>query len=108
MRYEVLLTAAADADLSEIVDWIAEHDSPERADHVLQRIADAVDGLAHFPDRGSFPKELLAVGMREYRETRFKPWRIIYRVEGRRVLVYLIADARRDLRELLARRLLGA
>lgn len=108
MRYEVLLTAAADADLSEIVDWIAEHDSPERAEHVLLRISDAVDSLARFPERGSYPKELLAVGMREYRETRFKPWRIVYRVEGRRVLVYLIADARRDLRELLARRLLGA
>lgn len=108
MRYEVLLTAAADADLTEIIDWIAEHDSPDRAEYVLQRISDAVDGLSRFPERGSYPKELLAVGMREYRETRFKPWRIVYRVEGRRVFVYLIADARRDLRELLARRLLGA
>ncbi len=108
MRYEVLLTAAADADLSEIVDWIAEHDAPERAEHVLQRISDAIDGLARFPERGSYPKELLAVGVREYRETRFKPWRIVYRVEGRRIFVYLIADGRRDLRELLARRLLGA
>ena len=108
MRYEVLLTAAADADLSEIVDWIAEHDSPERAEHVLQRISDAIDGLAQFPERGSYPRELLSVGMREYRETRFKPWRIVYRVEGRGVFVYLIADGRRDLRELLARRLLGA
>ena len=108
MRYEVLLTAAADADLSEIVGWIAEHDSPERAEHVLQRISDAIDSLAQFPERGSYPKELLAVGMREYRETRFKPWRIVYRVEARRVFVYLIADGRRDLRELLSRRLLGA
>lgn len=108
MTCEVLLTADAAADLLGIVDWIAAHDAPANAERVLARIESTIAGLARFPQRGAHPRELLALGIREYRETSFKPYRIIYRVEGRRVYVYLIADARRDLQSLLAQRLLGA
>ena len=106
MTHEVVLTADAAADLLEIVDWIAEHDAPAKASHVLERIDSAIAGLAQFPLRGAHPRELVALGIREYRETFFKPYRIIYRVEGTKVLVYLIADGRRDMQTLLARRLL--
>ena len=47
------------------------------------------------------------MGIREYRQTHFKPYRLIYRVIGERVYVYVIADSRRDMQSLLARRLLG-
>jgi toxin ParE1/3/4 len=51
---------------------------------------------------------LLALGIRDYRETSFKPCRIVCYVEGKRVYVSLIADSRRDMQALLSRRLLGA
>jgi toxin ParE1/3/4 len=106
MSFEVRLTAHAVRDLEEIAEWIAEHDSPQRADHVLQRIESAMAALAKFPERGPHPPELLALGIKEYRETFFKPYRIIYRVQDNRVYIYLIADGRRDMQSLLARRLL--
>ena len=107
MRFEVRVTLAALADLEETADWIAQHDDPPRADHVLERIEAAIGALAAFPARGPHPPELLALGIREYRETFFKPYRIIYRIQSRQVHVYLIADGRRDMQTLLARRLLG-
>lgn len=107
MPFEVLLTADAVRDLEEIVGWIAAHDAPAKADGVLDRIEAAIAGLAQLPERGAHPRELLALGIRDYRETFFKPYRIIYRVEGRRIYVYLIADGRRDMQPLLERRLLG-
>ena len=107
-RYAVLLTAGAEQDLESIHDYIARFDSPANADHVLERLMEAVESLAKFPDRGSRPKELLALGIREYRQTFFRPYRLIYRVMERRVYVYLIADGRRDMQSLLARRLLDA
>ena len=107
-RFEVLLTEAAAHDLEEIHEYIAEHDSPAKADQVLDRIEEVLEGLSTFPARGSHPRELLALGIREYREARFKPYRVIYRVIGRRVYIYLIADGRRDMQALLAKRLLGA
>lgn len=108
MSFEVVLTAAAAADLLELADWIAGHDSPTKAARVVDGIEAAFGALARFPSRGAYPRELLALGVREYRETSFKPYRIVYRVDGKRVFVELIADSRRDLQQLLARRLLGA
>jgi toxin ParE1/3/4 len=68
----------------------------------------AVDALSTFPERGSHPKQLLALGIKDYRQTFFKPYRLIYRTIGQRVYVYLIVDGRREMQSLLARRLLGA
>lgn len=107
MRYEVLVTQGAERDLEEIHGHIAEFDSPEKADYVLSRLLEAAERLAAFPDRGPHPKELQALGIREYRQVFFKPYRLIYRVIGRQVFIYLIADGRRDMQALLARRLLG-
>ena len=105
-RVEVLQTGDAVRDLEEIFEYIAEHDDPSKADLVLDRVEDMVQSLATFPERGSHPKELLQVGIRDYRQTYFKPYRVIYRVVGQRVYIYLIVDGRRDLQTLLARRLL--
>ena len=108
MRYQVLLTEDAQRDLEEIHDYITEFDTPANADHVLNRVLKVVESLATFPERGAYPKELLALGIREYRQTFFKPYRVIYRMIGKRVYIYLIADGRRDMQSLLSRRLLGA
>ncbi len=108
MRYKVLLTAGAESDLEDLHSYIAEYDSPNSADYVLDRLMEVAENLATFPERGSHPQELLALGIREYRQSFFKPYRVIYRVIGKRVIIYLIADGRRDMQSLLSRRLLGA
>ncbi|OYY95091.1 MAG: hypothetical protein B7Y41_05955 [Hydrogenophilales bacterium 28-61-23] len=64
--------------------------------------------LRTFTESGSYPKELLVLGAREYRQTFFKPCRVIYRIVERRIYVYLIAHGRRDMQSLLSRRLLVA
>ena len=107
-RCEVLLTEGAEQDLESLHNYIAEFDCVANANHVLDQLLKVVDGLSRFPERGSYPKELIALGIREYRQTAFKPYRVIYRVSGTRVIIYLIADGRRDMQSLLARRLLGA
>jgi toxin ParE1/3/4 len=104
--WSVVLTEGAEQDLESIYDYIAEFDSVRSADYVLDRLMDAVARLSRFPERGSYPRELSALGIREYRQTFFKPYRAIYRVEQTRVVIYLIADGRRDMQSLLARRLL--
>lgn len=107
-KYEVLLTEGAEQDLESIYDYIAEFDCKANADHVLDRLLEVVESLSAFPERGSYPKELVALGIRDYRQTAFKPYRVIYRVMAQKVYIYVIADSRRDMQSLLARRLLGA
>jgi len=107
MVFAVLLTNDAARDLDEIYKYIALHDSPQKADDVLERIENMFSSLSEFPERGVYPKELLALGIREYREVFFKTYRIVYRVMENIVYVLLIVDSRRDMQSLLQRRLLN-
>jgi toxin ParE1/3/4 len=107
MRFEVVLTEDAERDLEDIVTHIATHDSPRNAEHVLNRILEIAKNLSETPTRGSQPKELCGLGDQDYRQVFFKPYRLIYRIVEGRVAIYLIADGRRDVQSLLARRLLG-
>lgn len=107
-KFEVLLTEGAEQDLEAIHDYICDFDCVANANHLLDGLMDAVETLSKFPERGSYPKELVGLGIKEYRQTFFKPYRVIYRVTGRQVVIYLIADGRRDMQSVLARRLLGA
>ena len=105
--HTVFLTQDAMNDLEAIHDYIFIHDSPAKAEYVVNKIEETFQTLSLFPERGGYPVELLAVGIKEYRETFFKPYRIIYRVLSDKVYVMLIVDGRRDLQTLLLRRLLG-
>lgn len=108
MPFQVFLTDDAARDLEHLYDYIALHDVPGKADYVLNQIEKAFSNLSENPGRGAYPKELLAIGLREYREIFFKPYRIIYRVITENVYVMVIADGRRDMQTLLQRRLLQA
>jgi toxin ParE1/3/4 len=108
MRFEVFLTEDANRDLEDIYAYIAEHDAPGKAEALLGRIEEIIERLSANPHRGSYPKELSALGIREYRQVFYKPYRIIYSVRGKRIYIYLIADGRRDFQTLLARRLLSS
>jgi len=107
MRFEVLLTDDAEHDLEDIYEYIANFGSPKNADHVLDRLLEVAESLATSPERGSLPRELRSLGIQEFRQVFFKPYRLIYRVLEQQVIVYLIADGRRDLQTFLSRRLLG-
>ena len=88
MRYAVLLTPDAENDLEEIYNYIADHDSIASAKYVLDRLMETAKTLFTFPERGSVPRELLALGSREHRQIFFKPYRLIYRVEAKHVEIY--------------------
>ena len=106
MRFEVLLTEGAERDLEAIHDFITASGSKAEADQVLDRIMVAAVSLASFPGRGTHPRELAALGILEYRQVFFKPYRVIYRILGQRVVISLIADGRREMQTLLEHRLL--
>lgn len=107
MSYRVMLTRDAVRDLEELDDYLAASDSVTKADHVLDRIATVLQRLSESPQRGSRPQELLSLGLTEYRQVFFKPYRIIHTVRDRDVFVLLVADGRRDMESLLQRRLLA-
>lgn len=107
MSFQVVITEDTENDLEALITYIAKHDSPQAAQHVLRRILDSADSLTSAPTRGTTPKELRGLGDQEFRQVFFKPYRLIYRVVGKQIVIYVITDGRRDMQSLLARRLLG-
>lgn len=106
-RFEVELTQGAEDDLEAIYDYLTENRSVEDAASLLEAFLAKISTLERFPLRGSVPKELEALGMREFRQLLLHPYRLIYRVVGTKVFILLIADGRRDMQALLERRLLS-
>jgi toxin ParE1/3/4 len=106
MSFDVFLTTDAVRDIEELYQYIANHDTPGKAQSVLTKIEKTFKSLSKKPERGAYPKELLALGIREYREVIFKPYRLIYRIIEKIVYILLIVDGRRDMQSLLQRRLL--
>ena len=105
MKYRIEIVSLARADLVEIYQHIAWHDSPQKADHVIDELLNQIESLATMPQRGVHPRELADLGLREFREVHFKPYRIVHRVDKKNVYVVLVADRRRDMGALLRRRL---
>lgn len=106
MRYDVQVSKGAEGDLTEIVAFLMEREGPAVAGRILEGILNAANDLAKLPERGSHPKELLKLGIREFRQVMFQPYRLIYRIAGNRVFLLLVADGRRDFQSLLERRVL--
>ncbi len=103
-KCNVLWSDIAKLDLYEIVDFIAD-ESPANAFRILDRIEKKAATLESNPRRGKFCSELLDVGIKTYRELILRPWRIVYRIEGKTVHIIGIFDGRRNPAEILSHRI---
>ncbi|WP_454858713.1 type II toxin-antitoxin system RelE/ParE family toxin [Rhizobium binxianense] len=106
MSYRVLFSEDAEQDIEDLYRFVAARDGVEIAERILNELETAALSLSDLPDRGTVPKELGPVGITEYRDLHHKPWRMIYRIMGSDVVVYCVADGRRDMQSFLERRLL--
>ena len=106
MKYNVYLVIDAENDLLDIYRYVARHDSAEKADRLLDNLEKTISKLETLPLRGHYPPELESIGVLEFREFFFKPYRIIYQVINKDVYVHAVLDGRRDLQELLQQRML--
>lgn len=105
-QYRVRLIEDAEHDLSDIFSYVASHDSIDNATRLLDELEALCQSLANLPFRGHIPPELERVGVTDYREVHFKPYRAIYEVEGQNVYIHCVLDGRRDLQSILERRII--
>lgn len=104
-RFQVIWTPTAKADLIGIIKYIA-NDNKTAAKKAAHRIKERAQNLTSSPKRGRVVSELRNFGILIYRELIVKPWRLIYRVEGKKVFILAVLDSRRDLESHLLERLL--
>ena len=104
-EYEVIMTQSAINDLNQIIDFIAQN-NPRTALVIMEKINKKVNSLCLFPYRGSYVPELLARGIKDYRQITENPWKIIYKIDGNIVNVLVIIDSRRNLQDILIKKLM--
>lgn len=95
------------ADVEDIVDYVAVHDSLGAAEKLYSKLETSVGSLVTSPKRGRIVPELRAEGLEMYRELVVSKYRVLFRVRGREVVLLGVLDGRRDLAELLIQRAMG-
>ncbi len=106
MAYEVLIITDAEEDIYEIYNYIATYDSVTKAENLIKKLEETCQSLSVFPERGHLPPELERISVFDYKEIHYKPYRIIYQVIESTVYIHCVLHCRRDLQELLEKRLL--
>ena len=105
-KYQVIWTDVAEIDLINVLEYIA-HDSPSNALKVLKKIKERASSLNQSPKRGRIIPELKDFGIMQYRELIIAPWRIIYRISEKKVLVLSVLDSRQNVEDILLKRLIN-
>ncbi len=105
-KYDFVWSNIAENDLKTIVEYIAE-DSPPNALKIFKSLKQKASSLYTFPERGRIVPELREQGILQYRELVISPWRILYRISEKRVLVLSVLDSRRNIEDILLKRLIN-
>jgi toxin ParE1/3/4 len=106
VKYEVRITEVALSDLYAIYKYVAINDSPGKAEHLIDNIHKAMTSLETMPARGNYHPEMHRLGITDFREIFFKPYRIVYETKEKTVFIHAVIDGRRNCEALLQRRLL--
>lgn len=94
MKFKVEITARADADLDQAYRYIRDHDGPARAAIWREGLYPVMERLGEFPRRfGHAPEN--SGSRKEVRQLHYKSYRVLFTIEGDRVVVFHIRHAAR-------------
>jgi plasmid stabilization system protein ParE len=102
--YTVEWAEPALLDAEDIVDYLVTEGGPRAAEALVEKIQAKTAHLEKLADRGRTVPELRREGIHNYRELILKPYRMVYRISGKAVVIVAFVDGRRDLGELLVAR----
>ncbi len=106
MSLKVVILESAEHDLKELKSYIVKNFSVKTWQNTYEKIKKTIRNLQSFPDAGSIPEEIEKLNLSQYRQVLSVKNRIIYEIRQNTIYIHIIVDARRDLKSLLARRLL--
>ena len=107
-KYQLEFSAEATEDLWKIGSYVADNDSLSKAEWLIDSLEKAAHKLEALPLRGHITPELAFLGVSDYREIHFKPYRIIYQVLRTKVIIHAVLDGRRSIQELLQNRFVSS
>ncbi len=106
VKFKVNIVFSAEEDLFEIYQYVFFNDSEEKAEKLYSKLYEKCLSLQDYPNRGHVPPELSLLGMDDFLELSYKPYRIIYQIIEKVVFIHCVLDGRRDMQKLLQERLM--
>jgi plasmid stabilization system protein ParE len=106
MSLRVVFLRSAEQDLRELRTYIVKNFGKDIWQASYRQIREAVDTIRDFPFGGNIPDELDRLNLTQYRQVISGTNRIIYEVRQETIYIHIICDTRKDMKTLLARRLL--
>ena len=109
MNCEVRIISIAEKDLDDIYEYVAINDSINNsinnAEKLIDKLIQKYLDLDKLPNRGHKFSEF-EFEKKGFLEIHYKSYRIIYKIFSKTVMIYGVLDGRRDLKDLLNKRLL--
>lgn len=106
MSIKVVILESAEQDIKELRAYLVKNFSHATWLDTYGKLKKAIPVLTDFPFAGSIPDEFEMLNLSQYRQIISGMNRIIYEVRQDIIYIHVIADGRRNLDVLLAKRLL--
>jgi plasmid stabilization system protein ParE len=104
-QFQVIWSKYAELDLELIIEYI-KIGSLHTAKKIFDEIRNKCDQLHTLPQRKRIVPEFQQIGITKYKELIYKRWRIVYKIDDAKVHILLVADANRNLEDILFQRLI--
>jgi toxin ParE1/3/4 len=103
-KYKVIVPPSVKKDLRDIVEYYFEVNQ-SYSKKIFSKLISRISELEEFPEKGRVVPELRDHNIETYKELIEEPYRIIYRILKDEVLLVSVIDGRRNVEEILIRKL---
>ncbi|MBI9109345.1 MAG: type II toxin-antitoxin system RelE/ParE family toxin [Spirochaetales bacterium] len=104
-KYKIIFSKFAEDDLTEIIGYYQSNNN-EFYRKLFFSIEEKINQLKDFPKHGRIVPELEKQNIVDYRELIEGNYRIIYVIHDRSIIIHTIIDSRRNLEELIIKKLM--
>jgi plasmid stabilization system protein ParE len=108
VTFRVVFLGSAEQDLRELKQYLVKNFGAKVWQTSYRDIKNSIGTLKSFPLAGSVPDEIRSLHLLRYRQVVTGRNRIIYEIREDTIYIHIICDTRKDMRSLLASRLLRA
>jgi len=106
MAHKIVWSQDSAEDLEDIIQYINDRSGKEMAKSIYKRIIYKIENASVFPGSGRKVPELDVLGDSGIHEVIESPWRIIYRITENELHIISVIDGRRNVEELLYKKII--
>jgi toxin ParE1/3/4 len=106
MKYKINWSKDAGEEFIEIISWYKHNVGKNAAQKIYSKINSQIEKLKDMPGIGKAVQILKDIGVNNYRQIVQDNWIIYYRVEGRNIYIVSVIDGRRNLEEILYKKII--